>query len=240
MSAKTKERPILFSTPMVRAILEGRKTQTRRVCKGAEAEALSEIVGPYEDETGAGWCGDAEGDVKFACPYGQPGDHLWVREAWRVPISLDGLSGKQIAAKCLDAGYRTPWCPIQYEADGARTRERNWRDFGPTLGRKRHACFMPRWASRTTLEVTGVRVERLQAISEADAIAEGIEWYEDATRPDRDSGWQCYPSPEPGCIGLSTKDSIYAFRTLWETINGAGSWDANPWVWAIEFEQVES
>jgi hypothetical protein len=235
-----RELPILFSAPMVRAILEGRKTVTRRVVKlpdgfdftGGQGDSRDDPVNwGGEDQDGMWWALAAGPDVDrvLSCPYGQPGDRLWVREAWRVPISLDDLSGKQIAEKCLDAGYRKPWCPIQYEADGARTSEKDWREFGPhpstqVPGRYRHARFMPRWASRLTLEVTGVRVERLQDISEADAIAEGL-------LRDGD-GWR-------GASGLPWFASpVGAYRSLWESINGAGSWDANPWAWVVEFRRV--
>ncbi|HEV2540252.1 MAG TPA: hypothetical protein VGU03_11145 [Frateuria sp.] len=205
-----RELPILFSAPMVRAILDGRKTQTRRVCKDQHLPGHKPSL--------------------LECPYGKPGDRLWVREAWRVPVSLDDLSGKRIAEKCLQAGYRSPWCPTQYEADGARTSEKDWREFGPhpsttAPGRYRHARFMPRWASRITLEVTGVRVERLQAISEADSIAEGLLRDREGWRGAPDLPW--FASP------------LAAYRSLWESINGDGSWDANPWVRVVEFRRIE-
>ena len=217
------ERPILFSAPMVRAILEGRKTQTRRAIK-VPPDFVTDHGDPVRftpDDPKYGRLG-----VVMPCPYGQPGDRLWVREAWRAPVSLDDLSGKQIAEKCLDAGYRHPWCPMQFEANGARTSEKDWREFGPhpsttVPGRYRHARFMPRWASRITLEVTGVRVERLQDISAADCIAEGIE-----------PAHTCDANEETSLVRA-------AYATLWESINGDGSWDANPWVWVVEFPQVE-
>lgn len=219
-----KERPILFSAPMVRALLEGRKTVTRRLVKNPEYFGCLTGDCPHERQQ------ECDQAVAADCPYGQPGDRLWVREAWRVPISLDDLSGKQIADKCLDAGYRNPWCPIQYEADSARTSEKDWREFGPhpntqVPGRYRHARFMPRWASRIMLEVTGVRVERLQAISDADAIAEGIIRDRDGWRGAPDLPW--FASP------------VATFRSLWESINGSGSWDDNPLVWVVKFQRIQ-
>jgi hypothetical protein len=111
-------------------------------------------------------------------PHGQPGDRLCVREAWRSTIDLDAYSGSRIADLCLNAGYRSPWAPIQYAADGTHY---NWEctstpphDRESTLGRYPRARFVPRWAARITLEVTGVRVERLTYIRESDACAEGI------------------------------------------------------------------
>jgi len=224
---------------MVRAILEGRKTMTRRPMKeqpfsdgyfqgdicldqnGVCARFSVEAVG------GGGYRSE-----EFWCPYGDPRDHdrLWVREPWRVPDSLDAYSGFEIAEKCIEAGYRKPWCPIRYEADGALNSQKDWRDFGAppgaaTPGRYRHARFMPRWASRITLDVTSAHVERLQDISKADAIAEGI--------LRQGEGWR-------GAPGLPWFASpIGAFRSLWESINGAGSWDKNPLVWVIGIRQAE-
>ena len=243
---------------MVRADLEDRKAMTRRVVKPyrkhpivnlADAEPTLGYSGRHNDPDSWGYefLDDGAPAPLSAwpelCPYGQPGDRLWVREAWRVPISLDDLSGKQIAEKCLDAGYRKPWCPIQYEADGARISEKDWREFGPhpntqVPGRYRHARFMPRWASRLTLEVTGVRVERLQDISDAQAEAEGIH------RLSIGSGYQDRFSAEPLAWAdvvesdAGREDPCRAFRDLWESINGAGSWNANPWVWVVEFRRV--
>ncbi|WP_375591562.1 hypothetical protein [Chitiniphilus eburneus] len=223
------ERPILFSAPMVRAILDGRKTQTRRVTK-LQPRTKADI-GHY----GAGMPFIRNSDPlrpNLACPFGQPGDRLWLRESWRSTVDLDQYSGSRIAEMCLDAGYSQPWAPIQYEADAARC---NWmhtrtppHDGAPLPGRYRHARFMPRWASRLLLGITAVRIERLHDISEADAIAEGIERREDAT-----GDWAHYLD-----TGLTT-DAVGSYRSLWELINGQESWRANPWVWVIEFERLE-
>lgn len=200
------ERPIIFSGPMVRALLDGCKTQTRRVCKPAEAEALCEIVGPFNDETGAGWFGNAEGDVKFACPYGQPCDRLWVREAFQ-PLFADGVEHHGETDWKTGEGYA-----ISYTAtDGVK-------EFIDADNNLSSACkpsiHMPRWASRILLEIVSVRVERLQDISEDDAEAEGC---------DRAEGF----APKTWATD--------AFRAIWESIHGPGSWEINPWVWVIKF-----
>ncbi len=163
-----RTRPILFSAPMVRAILAGSKTQTRRPVKGTAAEWLYEQT--FDPEFVAA-------EENHLCPYGQPGDQLWVRETWM----LDGSTREYV-----------------YRADPAAER---------LLVHWRPSIHMPRAASRLMLVVTGVRIERLHAISEADASAEGV-------------------------------DSRESYRTLWDEINGAGAWDANPWVWVVEFKRA--
>lgn len=163
-----KERPIIFSGPMVRALLAGTKTQTRRICK------LEVRAGMPEPE----WA-----SLLKCCPYGQPGLKLWVRETFR---------------ECNGTEKR-----IDYRATtDVPNPNANWR---PSI-------FMPRAASRITLEIMSVRVERLRDISEADAMAEGV-------------GIQC-ESPM----------AVMEYSLLWESINGAGSWDANPWVWVVSFK----
>ena len=203
-----KERPILFSAPMVRAILEGRKTQTRRVVKpqppaGHNFAGFTIHSTRTSDEGKAVWgAGDALPYLRAAhrvrCPYGQPGDRLWVRETW----ARDDEDGA-----------------LFYRADvglggNADDWERNRIDGAPRY-RWRSPIHMPRWASRITLEITGVRVERLQCISDHDAIAEGAQQIGD-------------------CDGAF----VAGYRNLWESINGAGSWDANPFVWVVEFKAV--
>jgi hypothetical protein len=169
------ERPILFQAAMVRAILSGNKTQTRRI-------------------------------AKLKCPYGQPGDRLWVREAWRTLDVHDHIPPRE-----MNAAYR-----LWFEAETPHQ---------PGFGKLRPSMFMPRWASRITLEITDVRVERLQDISEADCQAEGIEHY--ALNGRR-------PIDGPGSLHLP---AAY-YRYLWESINGAGSWEANPWLWVVEFARM--
>jgi hypothetical protein len=187
-----KERPILFSAPMVRAILAGQKTQTRRVVKARKDPDFGCQMSP----------GEIAGDEhqERLCPYGQPGDRLWVRETWAY--GTHALS----ASRDEDG-------PFVYAADailfGAQ---------GRLCDRWRPSIHMPRWASRITLEVTGVRVERLQDISVADAIAEGVVECNQNLR-----------GLEP-CM-----EWRYAYEDLWGQINGQGSWDANPWVWVVSF-----
>lgn len=237
-----KERPIPFNGAMVRAVLAGTKTLTRR------AKALEYFSRPENDPDGW-WCARVSAGVAYMvykqspheravqCPYGQAGDRLWVREPWRSTADLDKRSGSEIAELCLVAGYSVPWAPIQYEADGAR---RDWKHTGtpphdgpPQPGRYRHARFMPRWASRTILEVTRVRVERLQAISYMDALAEGA--FDAAAFV----GQECTDTGESADeLARRLQWPQRAFRALWEQINGAGTWDANPWVWVVEFRRL--
>ncbi len=196
------ERPIIFSAPMVRAILDGRKTQTRRAIK------------PVPTFNGGGACHDADAlQQDFVepywvfpetCKYGKPGDLLWVREAWtQYPIELN--------PEPCDAWYKAT-------SNGP-----------PPPFKWRPSIHMPRWASRITLEVKGVRVERLQDITQKDAIAEGL------TKEIAPNGHVTWHVPD--LLGAQTP--CRAFRLLWENINGPGAWESNPWVWVIEFERVK-
>lgn len=211
-----KERPILFSGEMVRAILDGRKTQTRRIVKpavGYQSEWLSaaginsspslricrtnpdNIFGAQMDHPKGGPLGFVK------CPYGEPGDRLWVRECF----SYSNLG---------DTAIRD-W--VWY-----------WADSNPTDGdwtKPKPSIHMPRWASRINLEVTNVRVERLQDIGDKDATAEGC------------PGWYHESYPDQG--EPDGKRPTEEFAELWESINGAGSWDLNPWVWVIEFKRID-
>lgn len=226
-----KERPILFSAPMVRALLAGTKTQTRRRIAIPKRGAFV-IRGDDEREDGGPWwpyqSDDGESDLcddgcehRMSCPYGVPGDRLWVREAWRAPTSCDHLPPRSIA----DSEGR------RFVAD-----EVTGPDAG--YGRFRQGMFMPRWASRILLEVTAVRVERLQDISEADARAEGCEAIDDGI------WWKNYTYP----LGFDGKPTLVvgyrtakeSYRSLWEQINGHGSWEASPWVWVVEFRALGS
>lgn len=219
----TKERPILFSGDMVRAILEGRKTQTRRIVKRFDKEwqpGIFPTVVRNNIRVLPDWAVD---DLKSRCPYGQPGEHLWVRETWSAPKGIDDLSPKQMGERALDANYRRPWAPVRYWADMER---RDWDEsvWGKEDGKTRVSIHMPRWAARLTLEITGVRVERLNDISEEDALAEGIEKI------------GCWFTFNGGLHeSRSARDS---FSALWEKINGFGTWSDNPWLWVIDFRPV--
>lgn len=254
----TTERPILFSAPMVRALLAGTKTQTRRIVKWRDVApglnlsftglSASRIVETWVLEspsrTSREWrC------APTPCPYGKPGDRLWVREAF---------------------GF------VTHDRDGPRPESLIFRadDNAEWDGKWRPSIHMPRWASRVTLGITDVRVQRLQEISEEDAIAEGIA--ELVPQPNRGDG----VTPAALCLAAAatveamprttrraflagalaaslgfaaspsrpwevvparwtrppTPQQVYA--VLWESINGPGSWAANPWVWSISFRRV--
>lgn len=189
-----KERPILFSGPMVRAIMEGRKTQTRRV------------INPP-----APFVSTDEGlDVEWAignihCPYGVPGDRLWMRETHYVQSAgyKDG-SGTLILYRATEPNAPNTWTP---------------------------SIHMPRWASRITLEITDVRVQRVQEISKKDAKEEGIRYLPEAHSWSSDEEYQ-------GLGRLMTP--ISAFAELWDSINAKKySWASNPWVWAITFRRID-
>jgi hypothetical protein len=210
-----RERPILFSAPMVRALLDGSKSQTRRPVKNTglyaidarfhgEEVAARELVG-----------------LATQCPYGQPGDRLWVRETWANVGTMDpGLT-------VYRADY--PACvPKEYQ-NVPPAESITWK---PSI-------HMFRKASRITLEITGVRVERLQDISEADAVAEGVRISSQARRSDTCYG--IYECQMPDGKTHFNDSSYDLYRILWEQINGREgptSWAANPWVWIVEFERV--
>ena len=209
------ERPILFSAPMVQAILDGRKTMTRRVVKLPGWAQECNEDNEFELDGNPPWPHAIA--RKTGClapltsPYGQPGDRLWVREAWRVGALSDNLPPRDINPKTNT---------VFYEADGNAP---EW------VGRYRPPMFMPRWASRITLEITAVRVERLNEISEQDAVAEGI-----AIRRSAYGIFECQLPDGKTHFDDSATD---LFRKLWESINGPGSWAINPWVWAMELKR---
>lgn len=188
----TKERPILFSAPMVRAILAGTKTQTRRVVK-PQPNVVHAI---YNDASIHTNLISRSGDQRIHCPYGKPDDRLWVRETF-----FDTAPFKS-APIFLGRGER-----FAYRADDEFIGCHKWK---PSI-------HMPRRACRILLEVTAVRVEQLHDISDRDALAEGV---------DRTN------TSIPGY-------AIERYRRLWESINGASSWGANPWVWVVEFRRAE-
>ena len=208
---------------MVRAILDGTKTQTRRVVKAKHLPRLENSVLNFLDGK---W-------NQRPLPYGQTGDRLWARETCRAEELSDGLDGVRYLA---DDGFVS----IQPNEDGIN-RWLEMRDYGNrpnTVARVKTvpAIHMPRWASRITLEVTGVRVERLQDISEADAIAEGIE---SLTYGGQTTYRDYSLSDELAAVSPMLKSPIASYRSLWASINGPGSWDANQWVWVVEFRRVE-
>jgi len=185
-----KERGIAFMAPMVRAVREDRKTQTRRLTKerdGITVHPNGQVLAR------GGWL------PELCCPYGVPGDRLWVRETW-APHGI-GEGG------------------IAYRADGPE-----WDD--ECAIKWKSPRFMPRWASRITLEIESVRVERLVEITEEDAMDEGVVF--------RDSCWSATDDPK----ALRWTTAVGAFRELWESINGPGSWDINPHVWVIKFRRI--
>jgi hypothetical protein len=189
-----KERPILFSAPMVRALLDGSKTQTRRVVNHRHLAQIDLQRGGCT----ANW--------SKPMPYGQPGDRLWVREnGWERP---------ERTPKMMREGADT-WEPYYFDADGLTDQDSE--DFKAWGFKRRPSIHMPRTASRINLEITRVRVERLQDISERDAMAEGVK----------------NSLHLPG--GRFAREN---FEHLWWSINGEGSWEANPWVWVVEFKRV--
>jgi hypothetical protein len=208
---------------MVRAILDGRKTQTRRVIKPQPSHVLFKRLHsniPSLQHLGTvtwvdrkrsrygGLFKDLSDGVRDFCSYGKPGDQLWVREAWRTSPNHDCRKPSDIPA-CS---------PILHLAGtGLQFPSSFW-------GRYRHARFMPRWASRITLEITNIRVERVQSISEADAMAEGIVLMNG--RFTFNDGMH------------ESRTAVESYKALWESINGCDSWDANPWVWVIEFKRI--
>ena len=215
-----KERPILFSAAMVRAILEGKKTQTRRVVKPRKDLSFGCLLQPHE------LAGEVNAGDYMNCPYGKPGDRLWVRETWCG--QLDSYTSQLIynedgnIYKCL---YRADGEHVVLDdGDGFTKHNKDGSEASPW----KPSIHMPRWASRISLEITGVRVERLNDINESDARAEGI----------TDGGCTNCGNPEPcGCASPSP-DARDSFINLWEQINGPCSWIANPWVWAVEFRRV--
>jgi hypothetical protein len=240
-----KEIPILFSGEMVRAILDGRKVQTRRVIKpqppatghpawtetkrGRSVHWYSDAIRTEPQVIGVSfswaWPGvfarDAfpsgagvmpHPDGAF-CPYGQPGDRLWVREAWAVGKPCDDIRPRDLA----EYNDESSQLAVDYKADAHRI----WGDTGD-CGKTRPGIHMPRWASRITLEVTGVRVERVQSISEADAIAEGV------------GSWR------PDTMRYVAQNPVQEFSELWDSINAERgySWESNPWVWVVGFRRL--
>lgn len=195
---------MIFNAEMVRAILDGKKTQTRRPIKWKQTR-FTEIA-ERDDGSLWPWAEDCErgGDIWFACPYGEIGDRIWVRETFRVHSRAT-----DVATLVYRASVRNSWTEQTHRVPIAVC------DKQATPEKWTPSIHMPRWASRITLEITGVRVERLNSITESDAEAEGV----------TDTGF--------GDL------LVDGYRYLWKSIYGEESWAANPWVWVIEFKRVE-
>lgn len=225
MKTKIKERPILFSAPMVRAILDGRKGQTRRVVNrlrkfGSISGSLTEFG--KSDTKGYDWHfrykrmrwhDIEEARLLDLCTHGKIGERLWVRER----TEEDCLGSTSLA---------------RYSADGKISNHTWWysRKSCPSI-------HMPRWASRILLEITNVRVERLNDVSHSDAVSEGIYGeYHRWRDPEYPLADIAYRPSENSKYRYS--DARQAYEDLWESINGQGSWDLNPWVWVVEFKRI--
>jgi hypothetical protein len=218
-----KERPILFSAPMVRALLDGSKTQTRRVVKPQPPEGTTSVavyhhpndrdgrprfwsLGPDPDAHGA--TDHLQPDWALPCPYGSVGERLYVRETWQHSNCPLGPFDEDCSVF-----YRADYMDDPHGPDGEKSPEGRYRSWKP-------AIHMPRAASRINLEITAVRIERLRDIGEGDAKAEGA----------------LIESEVGGVLGASY---VKGYRSIWEEINGVGSWVANPWVWVVEFRRIK-
>lgn len=250
-----RERPIIFSGPMVRAILDGRKTQTRRVLRKQPPFLASIRHGWFsapiygftdEDCPAANWW-------KIRCPYGQPGDRLWVRETWKYwDWTEDGMPWIKYDAddstSFFDSTVTEEWADRIGDIWSELSVEKNYSIDGSARDRKfRPSIHMPRWASRITLEIVNVRVERLQKISEEDAIAEGARWkdFMKSGSGMQLPGWSMedpFPNSHAECLGTARM----AFGNFINKLHGgvnwnlkpSNLWDSNPWVWVVEFRRT--
>lgn len=230
------ERPIIFDGESVRAILAGRKTQTRRVVKPMPPTAFQPVLAVEEDPPLSGnvvgavtWClrdqtkfdmPKSEADwLQLHCPYGVPGDRLWVRETWWTTQTSETFHLRTESMYADPAYPKVSGVPfgreIPEEHHAAISRMRGVREVGR---HRRNPLFLPRWAAHLTLEVVSVRVERVQEITHGDALAEGVAY--DVSKPDG--------SP------------LARFRARWDAINAKRGhpWESNPWVWVVEFKRV--
>jgi hypothetical protein len=220
-----KESPMLFSAPMVRAYFAGRKTQTRRIVKHKDGDPFL-MNGNFRIDYPDSQPGFALEAINENGPMGEyypvkappaiPGDVIWGKETWRAGIMFDSFKPVEIYYGKL----------IHYEADGTTNYE--YKMPMPLPGRIRQSIFMRRWMARIVTPCVSLRVERLQDISAEDAIAEGIERIPNVGMF-RSFGWRDYSG------GSGFFNPIDSYRTLWESINGPGSWEINPWVWVIQF-----
>ncbi len=208
-----KERPILFSSPMIRALLEGRKTVTRRAVK--KQAALDCLAAGFEPAFLA-----LPGNADF-CPYGKPGDRLWVRETWYCD-HFEVQKGPYLQpADMHDLDQSREDGELVYAADGLTPYEQEQPTWKPSI-------HMPRWASRILLEITDVRVERLQDITEDQAKAEGVRLYTD--HAELGDWWHVEG------IETYSADPRKSFELLWSSVGG--DWQASPWCWVVEFKRV--
>jgi len=240
--SQVKERPILFSASMVCAILEGRKTVTRRSVKATKAHADGFMMLDH----GNGWrpynafgdfTSDHEGmEYPITCQYGKPGERLWVRETWS-DVNLQGAPGiayradGEVRELMEDASFLDEDGAFNYDDPRSKTCQFTWWSedlLGGKQGRWRPSIHIPRWASRILLEITAVRVERLQDISEDQAKAEGVRLYTDHV--ELGERWHV------DGIETYSADPRKSFELLWTSVGG--DWNANPWVWVVEFRRV--
>lgn len=232
-----KERPILYSAPMVLAKLAGRKTQTRRVAKFQFLEGQNPDFSGYTAGTymtggtpgvwvlrsrGRGACWNDRTDP-LNCPYGGPGDRLWGRETFGISDDREDID---MARALKDAKEQMPWASVIYRADANSSHALSHL----VDGRWRPSIFMPRWASRLLDEVVSVRIERLGDISEADAIAEGL-----ISKPSIVTGQTMWSWPTATHWFARARE---AYLAGWDTINGKGAAAKNPWVWRVETRPV--
>lgn len=227
VQVETKERPIIFGTESVLAIIEGRKTQTRRVIKPQPCDGCEDERGIYyqklESRIVAGIPMTFADRVRPVCPYGKPGDRLWVREAWYSGES--NPNGMEVSRYLVEDDQ--DWWQV---APRDWLKAQNWRPHR----RLRSPIHMPRWASRLTLEITEVRVERLQEIKPRDAAAEGM-------KLKRWDSKEEHPPFDPGILA-DARELYQAFRAGWDSINGKRpgcAWKDNPFCWVISFKRVQ-
>jgi len=239
-----KERPILFSSDMIKAILDGRKTQTRRVIKPQPIDEFAYIgIDPdYPKSEYHLWLTDKRPGhgLRFCikCPYGVVGDRLWVREVWRCTgggdlrniiyraegdsaMSFCGIDDGRAGILHVPEPHWAEWDRLVYETNKGC----NWRS----------PIFMPKWAARIRCEITGIRVERVQELSISDCVDEGIQRSRGPLPPCPTTAFKDYSGEVAECGATAS------FRTLWDSLNGkkkGSSWSENPWCWCIEFKRV--
>lgn len=222
-----RERPILLNAEMVRAVLDGRKAQTRRMLTPRQLkmiDAAASIGECYPLESGQQH-ENSQSYYREWCPFGAVGDRLWVRETFRVHSRAT-----DVATLVYKASEQQSWTQQTHRVPIAMCNK------PAVVDKWTPSIHMPRWASRITLEITGVRVERLNNISEQDAASEGVGsavWF--AAKGVPEEQWTSL-----GEHGAYRASHINSFASLWESIYGEESWQANPWVWVIEFKRLDN